>query len=60
MKVSEIASFQVDSLCSVCPVIEAKRKISALLDKRSSKSKRSVEVLAENHTLLCMLYSLKM
>jgi hypothetical protein len=59
MKVSGIVSFQVGSLCSVCPVIEAKIKICALLDKRSSKSKRSVEVLAENQTLLCMLYSLK-
>jgi hypothetical protein len=60
MKASGIVSFQVGSLYSVCPVIEAKRKICAWLDKRSSKSMRSVEELAENHTLLCMLYSLRM
>jgi hypothetical protein len=60
MKASEIVSFPEDFLYLICPATRARRKTCALLDKRSSRSKRSVEELVENHTLPYRLYSLRM
>jgi hypothetical protein len=60
MKASEIVSFPEYFLYLICPATKARRKTCALLGKRNSRSKRSAEVWAENHTLPYRLYSLRM
>jgi hypothetical protein len=60
MKADENVSFPVDSLYLIYPATITRRKTCVLLGMKSSKSKRSVVVWVEYHTLPYRPYSLRM
>jgi hypothetical protein len=59
MKAGESVSFLEDFLYLICPATKARRKTCALLGKKNSRSKRSVGLWAENHTLPCSEWIVK-